>query len=49
MFSEYKFNKEILNKYIHIYNEEDKKKILKKLFEEKRNICNEYNIEYDIE
>ena len=49
MFTEYKFNKEILNEYLHIYNEEDKKKVLKKLFEEKKNICNEYNIEYDIE
>ena len=49
MFSEYKFNKEILNEYLHIYNDDDKKKVLKKLFEEKKIICNEYNIEYDVE
>ena len=49
MFSEYKFNKEILNEYLHIYNDEDKLKVLKKLFEEKKNICNDYNIEYNIE
>ena len=36
MFSEYKFNKEILNEYLHIYNDDDKKKVLKKLFEEKK-------------
>ena len=49
MFSEYKSNFEILNEYLHIYNDEDKKKVLKKLFEEKKNICNEYNIEYEVE
>ena len=48
MFSEYKFNKEILNEYLHIYSDEDKNKVLKKLYEEKKNICNVYNIEYDI-
>jgi cytochrome oxidase Cu insertion factor (SCO1/SenC/PrrC family) len=48
MFSEYKFDKEILNEYLHIYNDEDKIKVLKKLYEEKKNICNQYNIEYDI-
>ena len=49
MFSEYKFNKEILNEYLHIYNDDDKRKVLKKLFEEKKIICSEYNIEYDID
>ena len=49
MFSEYKFNKEILNEYLHIYNEEEKKKVLKNLFEEKKNICNEYSIEYNVD
>ena len=49
MFSEYKFNDEILNEYLHIYNDEDKRKVLKKLFGEKKVICNEYNIEYDLE
>ena len=49
MFSEYRFNKEILNEYLHIYDDNDKAKVLKKLFEEKKNICNEYNIEYDVE
>ena len=49
MFSEYKFNKEILNEYLHIYNDDEKKKVLKKLFEEKKNICNEYNIEYNVD
>jgi len=47
MFSEFKFNKEVLNEYLHIYNDEDKKKVLKKLYLEKKNICQEYNIEYD--
>ena len=47
MFSEFKFNKEVLNEYLHIYNDEDKKKVLKKLYSEKKNICREYNIEYD--
>ena len=48
MFSEYKLDKEILNEYLHIYNDEDKIKVLKKLYEEKKNICNQYNIEYNI-
>ena len=47
MFSKSKFNKEFLNEYLHIYNDEDKKKVLKKLYLEKKNICQEYNIEYD--
>ena len=29
MFSKSKFNKEFLNEYLHIYNDEDKKKVLK--------------------
>ena len=47
MFSEYKFTMEILNEFLHIYNDEDKKNVLKKLYGEKKNICYEYNIEYD--
>ena len=48
MFSEFKFTKEILNEHLHIYNDMDKNKVLKKLYLEKKNICNEYNIDYDI-
>ena len=47
MFSEYKFNKDILNECLHIYSDEDKIKVIGKLYNEKRNLCQEYNIKYD--
>ena len=47
MFSEYKFNKDILNEYLHIYSDEDKKQVIFKLYNEKKNLCQEYNIKYD--
>ena len=47
LFSEYKFNKDILNEYLHIYSDEDKFKVIYKLYNEKRNLCQEYNIKYD--
>ena len=49
IFSEYKFSKEILNECLHIYDDEDKKKVLKKLYNEKKKICQEYNIKYNEE
>ena len=47
LFSEFKFNKEILNEYLHIYSDEDKVKVISKLYNEKKNLCLEYNIKYD--
>ena len=47
MFSEYKFNKDILNEYLHVYSDEDKIKVIRKLYIEKKNLCQEYNIKYD--
>ena len=47
LFSEYKFNKDILNDCLHIYSEEDKLKVISKLYNEKTNLCQEYNIKYD--
>ena len=47
LFSEYKFNKEILNECLHIYSDEDKNKVIYKLYNEKKNLCQEYNIKYD--
>ena len=41
LFSCFAFNKEILNDYMHIYSDKDKKKVITKLYEEKKNcrIC----------
>ena len=47
LFSEYKFNKDILNDCLHIYSEEDKLKVISKLYNEKTNLCQEYNIKYE--
>ena len=47
LFSSYAFNKEILNNYMHIYSENDKIKIIKKLYEEKEIILNEIGLEYN--
>ena len=48
LFSNFKFNKEILNDYLHIYSEKDQKKVIKKLYEEKRKIALELGIPYDM-
>ena len=40
LFSYFAFNKEILNDYMHIYSDKDKKKVLIKLYEEKQNLAN---------
>ena len=48
LFSNFKFNKEILNDYMHIYSENDKTKVLKKLYEEKKRIALELGLDYDI-
>ena len=47
LFSCFSFNKEILNDYMHIYNDSDKIKVIKKLYEEKRNIAKEIGINYN--
>ena len=46
-FSKYDFNNEILNEYLHIYNDEDKNKILKAIKREKRKICKLLNISFE--
>ena len=48
LFSNFKFNKEILNDYMHIYSEKDKKKVIQKLYEEKRKIALELGLTYDV-
>ena len=47
LFSCFSFNKDILNDYFHIYSDNDKIKVIKKLYEEKRIISRELGIEYD--
>ena len=47
LFSNFKFNKEILNDYMHIYSENDKKKVIQKLYEEKKRIALELGLVYD--
>ena len=44
MFSKYEFNDEFLIEYLHIYNENNRKKILKILYLEKNKICKYLNI-----
>ena len=48
LFSNFKFNKEIINDYMHIYSEKDKRKVIKKLYEEKRKVALELGLPYDI-
>ena len=48
LFSNFKFNKEILNDYMHIYSEKDKNKVIHKLYEEKKRIALELGFTYDI-
>ena len=47
LFSSFAFNKEILNDYMHIYSDQDKIKVIKELYEEKRIISKEIGIDYD--
>ena len=47
LFSCFSFNKDILNDYFHIYSDNDKIKVIKKLYEEKRIISKELGLEYD--
>ena len=39
LFSQYSFDKNILNDYMHIYLEEDKNNVLKILYKEKKKLC----------
>ena len=48
LFSNFKFNKEILNDYLHIYSDKDKTKIIKNLYEEKRKIALELGLPFDM-
>ena len=47
LFSCFQFNKDILNDYLHIYNEKDQIKVLTCLYEEKRKFAEELGIGYD--
>ena len=47
LFSEFKFNKNLLTEFLHIYHEVDQKKVIKMLYEEKEKICKEINIQFD--
>ena len=47
LFSEFKFNKNILIEFLHIYHEEDQKKVIKILYDEKEKICKEINIPFN--
>ena len=49
LFSEYKFNKKILNNCMHIYLEKDQEIVLQKLYELKKRLSLELDIKYDIE
>ena len=47
LFSKYAYDKEIMNDCFHLYIEKDKVDVLNKLYEEKKNIAQECNIDYD--
>ena len=47
LFSEFKFNKNFLIEFLHIYHEGDQKRVIKILYEEKEKICKELNIQFD--
>ena len=49
LFSDYYFDKNILNDYMHIYLEEDKNIVLKVLYKEKKKLCNLLGIQYNNE
>ena len=46
-FSKYTFDDESLIEYLHIYNEEDRKKVLRTFLREKKKICNDLNIPFE--
>ena len=48
LFSNFKFNKEILNDYMHIYSENDQKKVIIKMYEEKRKVALQLGLPNDI-
>ena len=47
LFSEFKFNKDLLTEFLHIYHEFEQKKLIKILYEEKEKICKEINIPFN--
>ena len=47
LFSNFKFNKEILNDYMHIYSEKAKRRVIHKLYKEKKRIFLELGLSYD--
>ena len=47
LFSEYRFDKIILKEFLHIYDENDKKKVINIIYEEKKNIAKELGIYID--
>ena len=49
LFSNYSFDKTILNDYMHIYLDEEKNYVLKKLYYEKKKICNILGLQYNKE
>ena len=47
LFSDFRFNKNMMKEYFHIYIENSQIKVIKKLYEEKEKISRELNIPYD--
>ncbi len=47
LFSKYNFDDESLIEYLHIYNEDDRKKVLRTFLREKYKICNDLNITFE--
>ena len=47
LFSKYKFDKIILKEFLHVYDENDKKKVINILYEEKKKIAKELGIYID--
>ena len=47
LFSNFKFDKNMMNEYFHIYLENSQEKVIKKLYEEKEKIANELNIPFN--
>jgi hypothetical protein len=47
LFSDFRFNKNMMKEYFHIYIENSQIKVIKKLYEEKEKISRELNILYD--
>ena len=47
LFSEFKFNKNFLMDYFHIYHENEQKKLITILYEEKEKICKDLNLNFN--